>query len=400
MGESLQVAVHRGRSVVAVIGIDRYAHWPKLANAVADAAGIARLFAQLGFSEVVPPLLDAEATGAALRRLVTDDLARLSPDDSLVLFFAGHGHTHSAQLGGASVKTGYLVPVDAERPGGQVATLIRLDSWLSDVSRLPPRHILVIVDACHSGIALGSLVRWRAAVPPVGTLDELQRRLSRRIITSALDDQRALDSGPYPQHSLFTGCLIEGLQGGLAGRGKQVATGSEIALYVQHRVSTYPNSTQTPDFGALELDDRGELVVPIAATLPPVEAEAIRPSRALTKPVPPSRRRRPWLVALLGIAAACGLALAIGKAFSLGTADGPLRATADTPRVAASADAAVDSTGTPAHVAYAAACMNGDATACENAVHLLLHNSDTGSQELYRIAMACGGKTLPAWLAR
>jgi len=251
--------------VIAVIGIDRYVTWPRLANAVSDAAGALRLFKRLGFEEVTTPLFDDAATGEALRRLVTDDLGQLSPNDSLVLFFAGHGHTHTARFGNMSVKTGCVIPVDAARPGGHVSSSwLRLDTWLSDIARLPPRHILVIVDACHSGVALNTLHKWRGEGPELTTeLAALQTRRSRRIITSALDDQHAIDSGPYPGHSLFTGCLIEALSGGLAKDGQCVATGREIGQYVQKRVRSYPLSTQTPDFGTFELDDRGDIVVPI-----------------------------------------------------------------------------------------------------------------------------------------
>ncbi|HEX7941070.1 MAG TPA: caspase family protein, partial [Gemmatimonadaceae bacterium] len=248
-----------------MIGIDQYVAWPRLGNAVSDAIGAERMFSQLGFEEVTSPLLDASATGEALRHLLTDHLAQLTPDDSLVVFFAGHGHTHTAHLGDVSVKTGYLIPVDATPPSEQVAaSWLRLDSWLSDVARLPPRHILVIIDACHSGVALESLIKWRgAAQSPTSELHELQLRRSRRIITSALDDQRAMDTGPYAGHSLFTGCLLEGLSGGLSEGGRRMATGSEIGLYLQRRVSSYPMSAQTPDFGAFELDDRGEIVIPL-----------------------------------------------------------------------------------------------------------------------------------------
>jgi serine/threonine protein kinase/ABC-type branched-subunit amino acid transport system substrate-binding protein/uncharacterized caspase-like protein len=268
--------VRPGRSVVAVIGIDQYVAWPVLSNAVSDATGVARLFRRLGFVEVTSPLLDGAATGEAMRRLLTDDLAQLAPDDSLVLFFAGHGHTHTANFSDVSVKTGYVIPVDAAGHSEHVAAnWLRLDSWLSDVARLPPRHILVIIDACHSGVALGALIKWRGAgSSPTSELDELQERRSRRIITSALDDQRAMDSGPYPGHSLFTGCLIEGLSGGLSESGRRLATGSELGLYVQRRVSSYPMSRQTPDFGALELDDRGEIVVPLLSANEPPNAPA------------------------------------------------------------------------------------------------------------------------------
>jgi uncharacterized caspase-like protein len=262
-----------GRSVIAVVGINDYAAWPRLENAVGDAIGISRLFQRLGFVELTVPLLNRAATGESMRRLVTDDLAQLSHNDSLVLFFAGHGYSHMASVGEVSVTTGCVIPVDAAgRAGHMSASWLRLDSWLSDIARLRPRHILVIIDACHSGVALsglhssrgyrGSGVRWRGA-EAAADVDALQARRSRRIITSALDNQRAMDSGPVPGHSLFTGCLIEGLSGRLAEGWQRIVTGTEVGLYLQKRVTAYSLSTQTPDFGPFELDDRGEIVVPI-----------------------------------------------------------------------------------------------------------------------------------------
>jgi hypothetical protein len=249
------------------VGIDRYAAWPQLANAVNDARATSRLFTRLGFEQVTAPLLDEAATGDAIRHLVTDDLAQLSPEDSLVVFFAGHGHTHTARFGDTSVKTGCVIPVDGAPSRGHItSSWLRLDSWLSDIARLPPRHILVLIDACHSGVALGALHKWRDDGAEAATeLAALQARRSRRVITSALDDQRAMDGGPYPGHSLFTGCLIEALSGGLAEGGRRIATGRELGQYLQQRVRSHPPCTQTPDFGAFELDDRGDIVLP---TLP------------------------------------------------------------------------------------------------------------------------------------
>jgi hypothetical protein len=157
-----------GRKIVAVVGIDHYRTWPTLENTVNDAKGALGVFQQLGFEQLVPPLIDEMATGDAIRRLVTDELSALSSIDSLVLFFAGHGHTQTRTLQSGPVQTGFLIPVDGERREGHTATWLRLDTLLSDVARLPARHILVILDACHSGIALGSLIKWRGK-PPRGT---------------------------------------------------------------------------------------------------------------------------------------------------------------------------------------------------------------------------------------
>ena len=79
-----------------------------------------------------------------------------------------------------------------------------------------------------------------------------------------------MDSGPRPGHSLFTGCLIDGLTGGVPPvtqrNGRSVIIGSELGRYVRHRVATYegrPGWRQTPDLGAFDFDERGEMLIPV-----------------------------------------------------------------------------------------------------------------------------------------
>jgi uncharacterized caspase-like protein len=201
---------------VTVVGIDRYRAWPRLQRAVSDARGARDTFLKLGFKEFRPALFDDAATGPALQRLVTDELRELGSEDSLVVFFAGHGHTVTLPYSGGTVaKRGYLIPVDAELPGTNMSALVSLDNWLHDLAHLPPKHILVVLDACHSGIALNQVIRWRGEdVRSAEPLASLRARRSRRIITSALDNELAMDSGPLEGHSLFTGCLIEALTEG------------------------------------------------------------------------------------------------------------------------------------------------------------------------------------------
>ena len=266
MGKRLE-GPSKGRCIIAVIGIDNYRSMLPLNNAVNDALGALHLFEQLGFEQVTEPLLDEAATRAAMNRLVSDDLATLGTEDSLVVFFAGHGTTMIRQFpDGLTVKTGYIVPIDASSGSGQIASWVKLDAWLDDVARLPAKHILVILDACHSGVALNPLIKWRGQSQNLESFEHLRGRRSRRIITSALEDQLAMDNGPIPGHSLFTGCLIQALTGDLAREGRAVTTGSELGVYLRHRVTTYPHSRQTPDHGTLALDNRGEMVIPILST--------------------------------------------------------------------------------------------------------------------------------------
>ncbi len=252
-----------GRLLLAVIGIDDYLHWPKLDNAVSDALGLQRaLVEKAGVTMLVEPLLNDRATKSAILSFLEDDLRqKLEPDDQLIVFFAGHGHTRVSKVGEREIETGFLVPVEAhagaeERWSGYIG----IDEFLKAVNLLPARHILVILDACHSGFALGG------AIEKFRGTEEFQRQLSekvsRRAITSAGRDQLASDSGPLPEHSLFTGSFVQGLRFGTMDRDANgLITSSEIGVYLQSEVGQASGSRQTPDFGAFGLDDRGELTI-------------------------------------------------------------------------------------------------------------------------------------------
>ena len=251
--------IEQGRSLIVTIGINDYANWQKLKNAVQDAVGFQQaLVEKLGFQAPIPPLIDSAATRDAIEFLIKDQLRDvLEEDDSLVLFFAGHGHTRVEEHS----ETGFIVPVGARRPDTKEywSDYIRLSHWLEEIAELPARHILVILDSCHSGFALGkAALTFRDAIR---YQKDLIHRRSRKVITSAQREQPALDGGPIPGHSLFTGTLINGFSWGEADlEGNGLITGSELGLFVQQKVAQASNSAQTPDFGSFHLDDRGEMV--------------------------------------------------------------------------------------------------------------------------------------------
>lgn len=250
-----------GQTYVVTIGIDRYQRYGRLHNAVNDARGALEVFTGLGFKHKAS-LFDEEATGQAMRRLVADELRGLDSEDSLIVFFAGHGHTETIPFTDGYSKVGYILPVDGDKK--ERSTWLRLKNWLNEIAHLPAKHILVILDSCNSGIALEPEYRWRSGGEPdvPFALKQLVGRRSRRIITSALDDQFASDVGPRPRHSLFTGMLIEALSGGMQGQHGYI-TGSALGLHIQEAVISHSKSRQTPDFGAMELDNRGEMLFPL-----------------------------------------------------------------------------------------------------------------------------------------
>src|SRR5208282_1827572 len=111
--------VKNGHQYVVAIGIDHYQNWPILSTAVSDATGFSQLLTgKFGFENVVQPLTEKDATREAIISLIDDDLrAKLQPEDSLVIFFAGHGTTREDKIGDQTRSVGFIVPVDARAPG-------------------------------------------------------------------------------------------------------------------------------------------------------------------------------------------------------------------------------------------------------------------------------------------
>lgn len=199
--------------MIAVIGIDRYTEWSRLDNAVSDARAAARLFTGLGFEQVTAPLLDEAATGNAMRHLVTDELAQLSPDDSLVVFFAGHGHTHTTDFGDTSVKTGCVIPVDGARPGDARLRQLRLVVPASETA--PDTMLLLTFEDYHHRAPPPSVSRRvRIVAPEVAPVLGVQCQIPGRN-----RERPELDTG----EQIVARCIVENSGNGAANAVLQAA---------------------------------------------------------------------------------------------------------------------------------------------------------------------------------
>ena len=261
-----------GRNVIVAIGINEYQHHASLDNPITDALAMLDLFKQCGFQELpgVRSLVTNNATRDAIAALPDRLAAELKADDNLVLFFAGHGDRIERETpdpyerGKTRVhRTGFLIPVDG--PKDSPSKWIRLDAFLDDLSSLPARHIFVILDACKSGIALGEKFRFRGGEERAA-LSELRWRPSRRVMTSAMHDQKATDAGSGSGHSLFVEALIEAIQDRQADKDEDDFVKTwDVFSFVQDRVSDRAKALyglkQTPDYGQLPGDGSGDLVI-------------------------------------------------------------------------------------------------------------------------------------------
>jgi hypothetical protein len=235
-----------------IVGINTYQNGPPLSYACNDADALAAAVVdKLDFSpDHLIVLKDGMATKQAILDAFDGFRTKASdPDDRVLVFFAGHGMTVEGHRG----PVGYLVPADGDPR--KLSSLIRWDDLTRTGDLIPAKHILFIMDACYSGLAL-----QRALLP--GTqrfLTDMLQRFARQVITAGKADETVADGGgPQGENSIFTGCLLEGLYGAAVDV-NGVLTANGLMHYVYQRVSQDSQSQQTPHYGHIEGD--GDLVL-------------------------------------------------------------------------------------------------------------------------------------------
>jgi filamentous hemagglutinin family protein len=187
------------RKLALVIGVDRYADAsiPPLANAVRDARAMARLFEDtLGYDTIVLENASKASVVRALNRMAVE----LGPNDSAIIYYAGHGELiESTQLG-----YWLLADSDAKTAG----------SWLSntDISRLVGQigasQVALISDSCYSG-SLVSDQRIRATPGQFDPDPVLAHKTV--VVMSSGGNEPVFDAGKQG-HSLFAWNLMNTLE--------------------------------------------------------------------------------------------------------------------------------------------------------------------------------------------
>jgi len=120
-------------------------------HAANDASAVAEILTKkFDFpTDNVRVLLDSKATRENIMKefLLLADSSKVGPDDRILVFFAGHGHTVSGRRG----ETGFLVPVDGK--ADELATLIRWDELTRNADLISAKHMLFLMDACYGGLS-------------------------------------------------------------------------------------------------------------------------------------------------------------------------------------------------------------------------------------------------------
>ncbi|MBV8170251.1 MAG: caspase family protein [Alphaproteobacteria bacterium] len=133
-----------------LIGISEYTNgWPRLRGVPEDIKAVDAALTQAGFTTEV--VLDPDRAG--IDRAITHFIARFGsrPNNRLLFYYAGHGHTLKASYGG---EMGYIVPRDAPNPhtdrAGFMAAAISMQTIEIYARQIEAKHALFVFDSCFS----------------------------------------------------------------------------------------------------------------------------------------------------------------------------------------------------------------------------------------------------------
>jgi Caspase domain/Sel1 repeat len=242
-----QAATTNGNYYALVIGIDDYPPpLPRLHTAVADARAVSRVLNEhYGFQ--VQTLLDREATRAHILDAITRYRNTLSSNDSLLIYYAGHGYSdHEADKA-------YWLPVDADSSFS--ANRIIADDLTTGVRVLPARHVLVISDSCYSGGLTRDSDTPARSGGQEAFINRMQRSRSRTLMASG-GDEPVSDAGT-DGHSVFAYAVLRALERADG----QVFTASDM-FYGSVRRQVAGKSEQLPRYSVIRNsnDDEGDFV--------------------------------------------------------------------------------------------------------------------------------------------
>lgn len=240
-----------GQRFAVIIGIDKYqsAKIPKLGYAQNDALLMHQtlISSACGFSDAnVELLLGSNATMRNMKSAIGTRLARkVSSDDLVFIFFAGHGAPESDMTGKSpDGYTKYLLPWDADSED-LYSTAIPFSDIAHFFERIEAKNIIFVTDACYSGASGGRsfLKDNKRAIRIVADYMEKVTTGSGHVIITASDANEPSLEIPSMNHGLFTKYFVEGLRGKADINGDNLVMLDELYNYVAKNVSYQARKT-------------------------------------------------------------------------------------------------------------------------------------------------------------
>jgi len=251
-----------GESHALLIAVSRYtAGWPSLESVPEEADKVREALVKQGFQVTRIDNPTCEQLKAAMEQFI--DEYGFRPDNRLLVYFSGHGHTRR------DGRKGYIVPADAPNPVDDEIAFARkaveMEQIITWARRMESKHALFVFDSCFSGTVFKA-----KELPVPRQITYLTANPVRQFISAGGAGETV------PARSVFTPSFIRGIGGEADLDGDGFVTGSELGSYLQRKVLSY-GVGQTPQFGKIrdpDLDEGDIVFVPANRQEREAQAEA------------------------------------------------------------------------------------------------------------------------------
>jgi uncharacterized caspase-like protein len=247
------------KSFAIVAAVDQYGppqNFPKLSNMVSNAQELIEKLVTLGFPrENIVTLFDEKATSTNIETALKDfwEGGPHEDADRLVFYFGGHGARMNGVADAAPRRNRGVLITSDYRPNQPSRTGIVLDDLMTrHFANITSRHVLALIDACSSGLALPAYQtaeddpNTAKKFAKLATLRAETTPRARDLFVAGTNDERALwDSG-----GIFTRALINALNGAADWNNDGLIQFSELILQVRAEVidkAAQVGVRQTPD---------------------------------------------------------------------------------------------------------------------------------------------------------
>ncbi len=255
-------SINRGQIFAAIIGINEYKKVRNLKYAVNDATAFKNyLKFNIGISEKnLFYLTDKQATKGNLQKLLGTHLKRsASKDDTVFIFFAGHGavETDPTNPDGDGFEK-YLLPYDADL-NDLYTSSISMDEIKKIFQRIRAERLIFIADSCYSGASGGRTIFTSSSRASLS--DKFLERISKgkgRVILSSCSANEVSQENDNYKHGLFTYYFLKGLKGEADFDMDGLISVEEIFGYVSKKVPSASGQDQHP---VKKGDSQGQLII-------------------------------------------------------------------------------------------------------------------------------------------
>ncbi len=135
----------KGENYLLTIGINQYANWKPLRNAVKDVQDISKMLTERYQFETAHSvsLIDDQATEDNIREKLMNVKRSITTEDNLIIIYSGHGYYDP------DLDEGYWVPANARKDNP--SDYISNSDVLKWIRAIRTHHTLMLVDSCFSG---------------------------------------------------------------------------------------------------------------------------------------------------------------------------------------------------------------------------------------------------------